>query len=355
IEIIHTPTEKAEAEFVVHQIEKMLGGTGFFSMDSNRLTADDEAETLYAFSDFAVLYRTSSQVAALEEAFLRSGMPYQTSGAVSFFERRPIKDVLAYLRLLNNLKSDVDLLRVINTPPRGLGDRTVDELRAYCLGNRISLLEGIESQAIIQALTRPAHKALETFFSCLQTLQFEAAKNSVKGIIQVLLDEMGLRKLHGNSREAEDMWETLINLADSYGNRLDQFLADTALTREVDVQKRNIEKVSLMTLHASKGLEFPIVFIVGCENDLIPFRRNPLATQLSEAEIQEERRLLYVGMTRAEQRLFLTHSRKRTRFGREFHPELSPFLKNIEAAFKEMRHSMSGGKKRPKDNQLDLF
>lgn len=352
VEIVESATEKSEAEFVVHQIEKLLGGTGFFSLDSRRVESADDAPQ--SFGDFAVLYRLRAQSAALEEAFLRSGMPFQTLGEVSFFEQKPVKTVLSYLKMIHNPNSDLDLLRILNTPPRGIGEKSMDWLAKYCAENALSIYEGIENQALIPEIKLPGHQALDAFFSMIRELQFEAAKRPVTDVIQILLDEIGLRDFFGGA-EQEKLWEILLEHARSYGDRLEQFLTDIQLQHETDLHDPRAERVSLMSLHAAKGLEFPVVFIVGCEEALLPYFREELSgAQLVAAE-QEERRLLYVGMTRARQRLYLVHSRSRMLFGKQINSKPSRFLDDIEKSLKRSPGHSGAKKKTPPDSQLSLF
>lgn len=355
VEIVTSPTEKAEAEFVVHQIEKLLGGTGFFSLDSSRVGPADE-DAPRSFSDFAVLYRLRAQSAALEEAFLRSGMPYQTMGDVSFFERKPVKAILSYLKIIRNPNSDLDLLRILNTPPRGIGEKSIELLANYCEQNGLSIYEGIENQALIPEIKFQVHRAMDSLFALIRELQFEAAKRPVADVLKILLDEIGLRNFFGKTEENERLWEILLDTATSYDARFDRFLGDIQLQRETDTYDPRSERVSLMSLHASKGLEFPVVFIVGCEEGLIPYFREELhGEKLLQAE-QEERRLLYVGMTRARQRLYLIHSRNRTLFGQHRRPQPSRFLNDIEKSLKRSQNGLDGSNKKKKaDNQLSLF
>lgn len=357
VEIVEVATEKAEAEYVVHQIEQQVGGTGFFSLDSNRVSGNDEDDAQQTFSDFAVLYRLRAQCSALEEAFLRSGMPYQTMGDTPFFEKKPIKILLSYLKILHNPHANLDFLRILNTPPRGLGEKAISALVDYCEKNQFSIYEGIENQALITRLNLSAHQAMQKFFKQIRELQFEAEKNTVFMLLQILLDDFGLRKHLGESKENERLWEILLNYAKSYDCRLEKFVNDILLLNETDSFDPRAERITLMSLHASKGLEFPVVFIVGCEDDLLPYRqRGGQSVENLEAALQEERRLLYVGMTRAQKRLFLLHSRNRFLFGKREKCSPSPFLSDIETALKRSRESFGGKKKIKKsDSQLELF
>ena len=356
IEIGHAPTDKAEAEYVVHQIERMVGGTGFFSVDSGRLGSDESDCGEFGFSDVAVLYRLTAQCAALEEAFLRSGMPYQTMAETPFFERKPIKQVISYLRMLQNHAADLDVLRILNVPPRGIGEKSIRIISDYCRDKSISIYEGIECAALIPGLSDSARNALVKFYTLIQELSFDAQKQPVDDLLTIILNETGLRAFHGDGEKAQAGWATLSRYAKTYGDRLDKFLEDAALQKETDEYDSRAERVSLMSLHASKGLEFPVVFIVGCEENLLPYHRTdePLAVSV----IEEERRLLYVGMTRAQQRLILLHAKQRLLFGQFMKNQPSRFLNDIERSLKHMHETLEVRKlkpAKPEDHQLGLF
>lgn len=356
IEIGQAPTEKAEAEYVVHQIERMVGGTGFFSIDSGRIGSDEQDIEAQSFSDFAVLYRLSAQCAALEEAFLRSGMPYQTMGNTPFFERTPIKQLMSYLRMLQNHHADLDLLRILNVPPREIGEKAVRIISNYCRQKRISIYEGIEQASLIAGLSDSVRKALKQFFHLVRELSFEAQKQMVTDLIQIILKETGLKAFHGESESTENAWQTLVRFAQSYGNRLTKFIEDTTLQKETDEYDQRAERVTLMSLHASKGLEFPVVFILGCEENLLPYHREN--EQLTRAQIEEERRLLYVGMTRAQQKLCLLHAKSRMLFGKKRENPPSRFLNDIEKALKDSHDTLKSHNAKPykkPDNQMNLF
>jgi uncharacterized protein (TIGR00375 family) len=307
LEIYQAPTHKAEAEYVVHQIEKMVGGTSYFSLDSGRV--DDEEESgSRSFSDFAVLYRLGALGYFLEEAFLRSGIPYQTAGQIPFFELKEVQEILTYLWLLYNPQSVFHLQKInrkLNTVTGFL-----DELRASTHIQPVSkLIERIDT-FIKKNPDTPAEKRAERI-------------------------------------------RRLIRKAAPFDNRLGDFLETSVLQRESDDYDPRADRVTLMTLHASKGLEFPVVFIIGCEENLIPYRRDG-----KSCDEEEERRLFYVGMTRAQEKLILTHAKKRFLFGKTVNFTPSRYLSDIEQALKEYKQ-MEARKKtsrdKPDDRQLKLF
>ena len=284
------PSDRAEAEYTVHEIEKMVGGTSYFSLNSERVTDDDGRPGL-AFADFAVLYRLSAQSQPLIEAFQRSGIPYQTVGQAPLAEYRDVRTVLACLWLLYNPALTFPLEQLVSGK----------QFRAIA-----AFLAGIEDSA-----TTPAAALIE------QIQRFLAEQ----GVLAP--DEKGSERLQQLRRRAIP-----------FENRLGDFLEAMALQRETDLYDPRADRVTLMTLHAAKGLEFPVVFIVGCEEGLLPYARGD-----EEMDLEEERRLFYVGMTRAQQHLILTRAKSRYLFGQPMTNPPSRFIDDIEQALKEMKES----------------
>ncbi|GAK58297.1 UvrD/REP helicase [Candidatus Vecturithrix granuli] len=302
LDIYHAPTYKAEAEYVVHEIEKMVGGTTYFSLDSGRV--ESHAEGSYSFGDFALLYRLGAQSQPLFEAFQRSGIPYQIAGQTSLYEYKDIQVILACLWAL-----------------------FAQDARFY-----------------LQFLARQTNK-IEPFLNELrQSLNTQPVTQLIERIHNMIsfddLDEKRTERL-----------KRLLSRAAPFGHNLQQFLEMTVLHKETDDYDQRADRVTLMTLHASKGLEFPVVFIVGCEETLIPYQREGKTYNL-----EEERRLLYVGMTRAQQKLILTCAKKRFLFGQTKQNPPSRFLQDIENALKEIqqRAGRKAGKHSKNNPQLLL-
>ncbi|MFN8458046.1 MAG: UvrD-helicase domain-containing protein [Anaerolineae bacterium] len=308
LDIYQAPTDKAEAEYIVHQIEQMVGGTSYFSLDSGRVTAAPVVQR--SFADFAVLYRLNVQSLLLIEAFERSGIPFQTIGQTPFYERPEVKEMLACLWFIYN-------------------PETVFHLNQSWAAKKIKQLVPF----------------LREFGPRLDSL-------GVAGLIEEIQQfclEQGLRD------PAEKWTERIQQLrrrAIPFENRLRDFLESTVLQRETDVYDPRADRVTLMTLHASKGLEFPVVFIVGCEEGLLPYQR-PGKT----FDADEERRLFYVGMTRAQHKLVLTHTKTRFLFGQRQHNDSSRFLSDIEQTLKEIKQmaQRKAAKEKPESPQLKLF
>ncbi len=279
ITLYEASNERAEAEFLLTEIASLHRGEGRRP------------------EDFAVLYRTNAQSRILEEMFLRYNVPYKLVGALRFYERKEVKDILAYLRLLQNPTDQVALERIINVPTRGIGQKAVGELR----------LQGYE------ALTA-ANPKVRSFFQMIDGLRRLSVTYHPSEIIDLVAETTGYKRfLLDGSQEGERRWENVEELKSVATGLSDLaiFLEQVALVSDVDNLDPNAGAVTLMTLHAAKGLEFPLVFMVGLEEGIFPHSRS----LMEPAEMEEERRLCYVGMTRARERLYLTWARMRLLYG----------------------------------------
>ena len=282
--------------------------------------------------DIAVFYRTNAQSRALEEELVRNRIPYLIVGTTRFYDRREVKDLLAYLRIAANPDDGVSLLRIINVPARGIGKTTVETLEQAATQRGTSLAQAIAAAAAIGL--GPTACARLTEFDQLCTRLRAAAAGPVTALLRSVLAETGyLERLHGdNSAEAEARVENiqeLLTATEEFDRSaedpsLPAFLEQVALIADLDTYAAAQERVTLMTLHNSKGLEYPVVFIIGMEEGLFPHERS-----LEPAAIEEERRLCYVGFTRARQRLHLVHARKRHLYGRTQENLPSRFLSEI--------------------------
>ena len=306
-----------------------------------------------AFRDFSILYRTNAQARAMEDAFRREGLPYQVVGGVRFYERREIQDVLAYLRLISNPRDGGAFDRIVNYPRRSIGSASVARLREWSRAQGISLLEGASRAPEVPNLPRAGSQSLLTFVDLIQRFSVRASQAEVGILLEELVEELALLKAlrdegpDGDDR-AENVKELIAAAMDFDAELLDEddlprdrfteldlFLQRVALVAEVDLHDPEADSVTLMTLHNAKGLEFPVVFISGLEDGLFPLSR---AYDDPEA-LEEERRLFYVGITRAEDKLFLTHARQRRRAGEFMLGRLSPFVDAIDEELTELRPS----------------
>lgn len=286
------------------------------------------------YREFAVLYRTNAQSRALEEAFMRYGVPYKIVGGVKFYLRKEIKDVIAYLRVINNPDDNVSLLRIINTPSRKIGAKTLEQLQHFAAQQGISMFRAIERAREIDGLgSKAAH--IEKFGRLIKRLQEVNQKYSAGGVIKHVIVESGYRDflLSEKTPEGEARLQNvqeLVSVADKYdglepGISLATFLEEVALISDLDNIEDEHNAATLMTLHAAKGLEFPIVFMTGLEEGVFPHSR----TLFEPQELEEERRLMYVGVTRAKDMLYILHARQRMLFGEFKQNAPSQFLLDI--------------------------
>jgi DNA helicase-2/ATP-dependent DNA helicase PcrA len=287
--------------------------------------------------DFAVLYRTNAQSRALEEALRKENVPYRVIGGTSFYERKEIKDVLAYLKLLVNPNDTASLQRVINYPTRGIGDKTQERLQRYAHEHGLSLWQAVERVEAIETLGTRAERAVGSFRDLIaryiSKLGGEPADDLARDLIQDagLLSELRKEHTRENLRRWENVQELISALAEYVASTEDAtvstFLQEVALMTDQDETADDGDKVTLMTLHAAKGTEYPVVFVTGLEEGLFPLEQ---ATQ-EKADLEEERRLFYVGVTRAEKRLYLSWARSRYRYGEQQSNTRSRFLEEVDS------------------------
>jgi len=345
------PTERAEAEYIVKTIDEEVGGISHFSVDSGRVNAPCSQQER-SFSDFAVLYRVKEQAKALKEAFARSGIPFQSVGDERLEDRKGIAGLISYMKVGLSVASDFDVERIVNFPPRGIGLRTVEAIRSWCKVTGYSFLTALDRADEIPGLAARARTRLMSFGQDLNGFKELVKGQSVCTQIQFTLDRFNIVDEMCKDKTFEESVRTLLALSRPFGDRSAEFLAHLALEKEQDLYDPRAETVPLMTMHASKGLEFPVVFIAGCENGLIPYRRR----EDDEGSLEEERRLFYVALTRAKEKVYLTHANRRQRFGQKTVQHISPFLEAIEAELKQHEKPFSGkpaGKRQ--DSQLSLF
>ncbi|MDQ3880623.1 MAG: UvrD-helicase domain-containing protein, partial [Chloroflexota bacterium] len=319
--------EYEEAEYVARQVEKLVGG-GRSALLTRR--ADDEDGAL-RYGEIAVMYRINAQSRVLEEAFMRFGIPYQLVGGTRFYERREVKDVLAYVRLARNPADRVALERVINVPARGIGDKTVEELRRWAGSSGGSLWDAVEAAERNPNLTPRARAQLAAFAELMRGLSAVAASEPPSAVFDAVTERSGLHaSIDDKTVEGEERWTNVLELRNHAAEfdeivppeGLARFLEEVALVADVDTMEDRPDRVTLITLHAAKGLEFPVVFIVGLEEGLLPHKR----AFENDRELEEERRLAYVGMTRAKDRLYLVHAHHRSTWGVGAPAEASRFL-----------------------------
>lgn len=301
---------------------------------TNEIVARLRAYESPKYNDFVVLYRTHAQSRLFEEAFLKNGLPYKIVGGIRFYERKEIKDIIAYLRLVQNPNDTVGLFRIINVPARKIGAKTIEALQGFSLQRKISVFQAMEEVAHLGELPDAKGETIKKFVQIIKYLRQKNKEFPVSGVIKNLLEVTGYKKMiddntvEGDAR-LENVYE-LINVASKYdslepGLSLNIFLEEVSLMADIDTVKEQDNAITLMTVHSAKGLEFPIVFIAGMEEGLFPHSRS----LFEKDQLEEERRLMYVAVTRAKDKLYLTHAKNRMLYGETQSSAPSQFLKDI--------------------------
>lgn len=333
-------TENQEGDSIVyHRAESEKEEVHYILSEIQRLIREG-----YSYEDFAVLYRTNAQSRVVEEQFLKANIPFKLVGGQRFFERMEIKDLLAYLRLIVNLDDDLSFLRVINRPKRGIGAKTLEKLISFAQQQEISLMEA-SRQVATTSITGKAAKNLTTFVKQLEELNQMQAYVSVSELVEQLIDKIGyvtdleqIRSLESEAR-IQNIRE-FVSVAKQFEEEdneqseetmLLQFLTDLSLVTELDDEESSGKMVTLMTLHAAKGLEFPVVFLIGMEEGIFP----TLKTLLEESDVEEERRLAYVGITRAKKKLYVTNAYSRMLYGKFQNNRPSRFVEEMNDVLTE--------------------
>jgi DNA helicase-2/ATP-dependent DNA helicase PcrA len=326
VAVIESYNAEEEAQCVVNEIEKLVG------------------QEQISLKDCAVMYRINAQSRALEETFLRYGVPYKLVGGTRFYQRQEVKDIICYLRVIHNPQDNVSLLRIINVPGRGIGQKTVSALQDWAKAHDVSLFQALRqitqnaaAGEAKQALPLRTIQALAGFDALMAGFTACSRELSLSGVMNEILERTGFRAYLQGKDDGEERWENIIelrNVAAEYDEMdteqgLTAFLEKVSLVSDIDGLDETADAVTLITLHQAKGLEFPAVFIVGLEEGILPHRRS-----FDDPEqMEEERRLCYVGITRAKKYLYLLRSYRRSLFGgsaanppSRFLPDISPHL-----------------------------
>jgi DNA helicase II / ATP-dependent DNA helicase PcrA len=322
ITVIETYSAEEEAQAVASEIEKLI------------------AQEQVSLRDCAVMYRVNAQSRALEETFFRYGVPYKLVGGTRFYQRQEVKDIIAYLRVIHNPQDSVSLNRIVNVPGRGIGHRTINVLQSWAKVHDTPLFEAVKQvteNAIAaeakQSISPRIIQALAGFDALMTGLKARSHELSLSGLVDEILEHTGYRAYILDKEDGEERWENIIelrNVASEYNElapeeALSAFLEKVSLVSDVDELDEKADAVTLITLHQAKGLEFPAVFIVGLEEGILPHRKS-----FDDPEqMEEERRLCYVGITRAKKRLYLLRSYRRSLFGGSTANPASRFLQDI--------------------------
>ena len=316
--LIETNDELEEADAVVNALEKEI------KLDKRN------------FSDFAILYRTNSQSRALEDSFMKSGIPYNIVGGVRFYERKEIKDLIGYLSIIINPKDTISLRRVINFPPRGIGMKTVDKCSIQAEKDKIEMLEVLSNPQCMGIKGKQAD-SITNFYNIIKKYNELIPKLNAGELVRALVEEIGIKEYYNKNslKDDQDRYENILEFIKSIDDfiarekeaSLNQFLEEVSLLTDLDQWNDQSNRVTLMTIHASKGLEFPVVFLTGLEDGLFP-----LYSSLDVKEkLEEERRLFYVGITRAMEKVYLLYANNRRRIGSDdLYGLVSRFVNEIQ-------------------------
>ena len=325
-------TQNPQGELITHYL-------AHHERDEAQYIADTitKLNTVYStsYGDIAVLYRTNTQSRVIEESFMKCGIPYVIVGGQKFYDRKEIKDILSYMRVIFNPADSVSLLRIINVPRRGLGDATISRLNEYALLNNMTLFDVVSNPDLVPGLTARAKKPLEFLGELIFNLTAQVDTLSVSDLMNKVMHDSGYVEELQNSTDPLDEnrldnLKEFLSVAKGFATEdleetLENFLGQVALVADIDNVEMTESRVTLMTLHSAKGLEFPVVFMSGMEEGLFPHAR----TLMNDAEVEEERRICYVGITRARRKLYVSNARMRTIYGRTQMFPLSRFLEEI--------------------------
>jgi DNA helicase II / ATP-dependent DNA helicase PcrA len=315
IKLYRGETDRHEVQFIISEVQKKFAERKDYNA-------------------FAILYRTNAMSRTIEEGFVKTGIPYKVVGGLKFYDRKEVKDILGYLRFINNNNDAIGLERIINTPKRGIGDTTIDKIKEFANESDLFLYEALKNVDKIITLSKRAITAIEKFTKLVEGFISEASSIKVSELINVILEKTGYENelFLENTDESKSRLE---NIKELYGaaiefeeksedKSLSAFLEKVALVSDQDSISEN-GGVTLMTLHTAKGLEYPIVFIAGMEQGIFPH----FSSMESNEDLEEERRICYVGITRAKEELYITSARQRMMFGRTMFNGVSAFVDEI--------------------------
>jgi len=352
VEIIENDSEKSEAVAVAGIIEKLIGGTGFHSIDFGR-AEDVQGVKNRSFSDFAVLYRTGNQGKVFSTVFEKHGIPCQVVSRETIFGIKKAAELISLLKTVEGFGTFADLGRINSLLHTGTGRATLETFKIWSYENGFTLSEALTSAAKfpVPGLNAGRQTRLNEFFNII--FQIKSNTKSMAVMEKLIFFSENISRLNAaeNTDETNDAIKRLCDIASEYGDNACEFLSALLMQTDTDTYIHKAEKVALMTMHAAKGLEFPVVFVTGCEKDYMPFRRSPNI----QVDIDEERRLFYVAMTRAKEKLYLTYAKKRRIYGKIVKRQISPFVQDMENDL--VKHETSGFKKKKKNmhTQIKLF
>ena len=348
INILELISEKAEAVAIGKTIEALTGGLSFHAIDSGKIENINTKEDR-SFSDFAVLYRTNSQSKIIEQVFEKAGIPCQIASRESLFRQKGVAELISMLKIIDGQGSFVDFKRTVKLLSPGISDETIKIFTGWCCRNHFTLTKGFYNarRFPIPGMSKARQLKFHDFLVNLSELQKAVNEKSVEEKLHFIVNNTKLALMLKQHPKRNEAVTRLIGMSKEFGDNSADFFEMTALQTDTDVYDSLSEKVALMTMHAAKGLEFPVVFIAGCEKGFISFVRP--GEEL--IDLDEERRLFYVAMTRARERLYLTMAKKRTIYGKRTLRTISPFVEDIEQRLTERKQT----RLKKKQSQLTLF
>ena len=352
IGVIQTPSERSEAVSVGKIIEKMVGGTGFHTIDFGKIDGCDSSEPRN-FSDFAVLFRTTEQIRIFEQCFEKAGIPCQVASRDKYYDGKDLSAIVSVLRIIEGYGHFIDLENVVRGISSGLGKKTLQLFKQWSYQRAIAFDESIGKveKFPVPGMKSAQQSKLNALIQEIKKIRENTAGMDLKGKIAHIFEKMLFNGEPPEDAKTPPSIDRLISLAEAYPKDAVGFFKAISLRTDTDFYESTAQKVALMTIHAAKGLEFPVVFVAGCESGYIPF----IGASDEKNEIDEERRLFFVAMTRAKERLYLTFSDNRSIYGKKTKRDLSPFVSEIEKNLieKEQYDTIKSKKKRQK--QLSLF
>jgi len=352
IRILETNSDKAEAVAIGKTIEKLIGGIGFHSIDFGNLDGQQPDKEL-SFSDFAVLYRTSEQNRIFTEVFDKAGIPYQIVSRGNIFNTKYIFELISLLRVIEGMGGYADFERGLKLITPSISKQAFEIFKSWCYEKRFTLDSALRNarRFPISGMGKVRQTRLTNLIDQIYKIKKQTKRMSTEDKLVFLTEHTKLCASDDWNQETKNTLKLLIDNCMRFNFNTTEFLKKAVLQTDTDIYNHQSESVALMTIHAAKGLEFPVIFVAGCENGLLPFQ--PLDGDMSD--IEEERRLFYVAMTRAKEQLYITFAKKRKRFGKTEQRALSPFVQQIEKNFLTHDTAIPGKRTKTGPLQLKLF
>ena len=355
ISIIELTSGKAEALAIARIIAQLVGGTGFHSIDTGQV-ADANLASARSYADFGVLARTNHQLKIIGDVFEQDGIPFQIASRQNSLKSWGLAELISLLSVVEGYGSDIDWNNCLSLFSAGLNKRATDYFKSWCYSKKFSFQQGFinAKRFPIRGLSRTQQQKLIDFADKIAGIKNATAAMKVAEKLQYLSQIPQFTPIVNTEPQSQEAFKNLLRLSADFSDNMVEFLATAALHTDTDAYLPLAEKVALMTMHTAKGLEFPVVFIAGCEDDLIPLKREG-SKQDKPIDMAEERRLFYVAMTRAMERLYLTRAKKRSVYGKLLDRSLSPFVADIENHLKKDESPQIKKKKTSAQKQLKLF